>query len=48
MPAPMPEGEQGMAVWWALYGGDDDPELKAAAKEFLALVATRKPPGALQ
>jgi hypothetical protein len=50
MPPSMPEGKQGQAIWWCLYGQteDDDPEWTAACNRVLELAATRKPPGALQ
>jgi hypothetical protein len=51
MPAPVPQGESGMATWWALYGNvpmGEDPEWDAAVRTIIERIPSKKPPGAIQ
>jgi hypothetical protein len=41
MEIPGEDRHQQLAIWWAMHSGDEDPELKAEAEKFLALVAAR-------
>jgi hypothetical protein len=41
MEIPAEDQRQKLAIWWALHGGTDDPEIVAEAEKFLTLVAAK-------